>query len=136
MTNRANTVNIEDLDSDHQAVMTIRKMNIIPAEEQYIKVRDMNKIKDHNMNEKVIGNMKYWNTFEIEEPNEIAGNILKIVQESFGPIKPVKKIKMNDSERPIKDKDMEKLIDIRNAKYKEMKINNNSTIQSKWKQFH
>ena len=49
MTKRANmiinTVNIEDLVSDHQAVMTIRKMKITPADESYFRDRDKTSLK-------------------------------------------------------------------------------------------
>ena len=47
LSNKANKITkietIEDLDSDHNAVMITRNMNVVDTEEQYLRVRDLKK---------------------------------------------------------------------------------------------
>ena len=56
------------------------------------------------MDDKIINNEKYWETYEIRDSNNIAKNIEKIIQEMYDYIAPVKKVKEREKVNVIKDK--------------------------------
>ena len=46
------------------------------------------------MNEKIINNEKYFKTFELNNSNDIAKNVIRIIQEEYDSIIPIKKLNL------------------------------------------
>ena len=95
---------LDDMDSDHSALILNRKMNIKQCEERFIKIRNFKNIENTDMNEIIMNHTEYKNIFTTKGSNNIAKLIKKIINESFNEIIPINKIKINDNDNMANNK--------------------------------
>ena len=75
ITNRPDKISsiqqIDDMDSDHSALILNRKMNIKQCEERYIRIKNFKNIENIDMNEIVMNHSEYENIFTTKGSNNI-----------------------------------------------------------------